>query len=73
VASRWGPTSWSNASDAATAWLAERARTGMTDALDEYLAQPFYVAGHVTGRTGEFVAPDELHDRIIEHLTATKP
>ena len=43
----------------------------MTDALDEYLAQPFYVAEPFTGRTGELVAPDELHDRVTELLTAT--
>jgi hypothetical protein len=72
---RWpavGSTSWSRSGDVASAALAERARTGMTDALDEYLAQPFFVAEHVTGRPGELVTPDELHDRVSE-LVATTP
>ena len=59
-----GPPRGADPATSATAALAERARTGMTDALDEYLAQPFYVAEPFTGRTGELVAPDELHDRV---------
>ena len=43
----------------------------MTEALDEYLAQPFYVAEPFTGRTGEHVAPDELHDHVTELLATT--
>ncbi len=71
---RWpavGSSSWSRSSDVATAALAERARAGMTDALDDYLAQPFFVAEHVTGRPGELVTGDELHDRVSELATTT--
>jgi hypothetical protein len=68
---RWpaiGSASWSRAGDAAMADLSRRARDGMTDALDEYLAQPFYVAEPVTGRPGESVAGDVLRARVEELL-----
>jgi hypothetical protein len=64
---RWpaiGSASWSRVGDAANADLARRARDGMTDALDEYLAQLFYVAEPVTGRAGESVEGDILRAQV---------
>jgi F0F1-type ATP synthase beta subunit len=43
----------------------------MTDALDQYLTQPFFVAEHVTGQAGEHVATDKLQQRVTELLAAT--
>ena len=64
---RWpavGSASWSKVADAASADLANRARTEMTDALDAYLAQPFHVAEHVTGEPGESVSISDLHETV---------
>ena len=55
-----GAASWSKVGEPAVAALAEAARAHVTDALDEYLAQPFFVAEPFNGRAGEVVAPDEL-------------
>jgi RNA polymerase sigma-70 factor (ECF subfamily) len=64
---RWpaiGAASWSKASTPAVAALADRARAGMTEALDGYLAQPFFVAEPVTGRPGEVVAATDLYEHV---------
>lgn len=71
---RWpavGSASWSKASDPVTAALAQRARTGMTDVLDQYLSQPFYIAEHITNRPGEHVPLDLLHQRVAELIADT--
>jgi RNA polymerase sigma-70 factor, ECF subfamily len=54
------PSSWSRVADPDVAALADRARARPTDALDDYLDQPFFVTEHVTGRSGEWVEHDEL-------------
>jgi RNA polymerase sigma factor (sigma-70 family) len=67
VRGRWpavGSASWSKVADQATAALADRARAHMTDELDEYLAQPFFVAEHVLDTPGEHVPVDELRSRV---------
>jgi len=67
--SRWpavGAASWSKVGEAAVVALAERARAYMTDALDEYLAQPFFVAEPFNGRAGELVSPEELLTGVRE-------
>jgi RNA polymerase sigma factor (sigma-70 family) len=64
---RWpavGSASWSKAADPAMHALAERARRDMSDELDAYLAQRFFVAEHVTGRPGETVTVDEMRGRV---------
>jgi len=56
--------SWSKAGDPEMSALAQRARVGMTDELDEYLSQAFYVAHHVTGQPGESVPVSELRQQV---------
>ena len=73
LAGRWpavGADSWSKVADAEGADLAARARDGMTDELDAYLAQPFFVAEPVMGVSGESVPLDELRS-AVERLLAT--
>jgi RNA polymerase sigma-70 factor (ECF subfamily) len=68
---RWpavGAASWSKVAEPAMAELADRARAHMTDALEDYLAQPFFVAEAFTGRTGEAVPPGELAARVLALL-----
>jgi RNA polymerase sigma-70 factor (ECF subfamily) len=68
---RWpaiGAESWSKVVPADTAELADRARRAMTDELDAYLSQPFYVAEPITGMPGETVPVDELRARVTELL-----
>jgi F0F1-type ATP synthase beta subunit len=62
--------SWSKVADAAGADLAARARAGMTDELDAYLAQPFFVAEPVMGVPGESVPLDELRSAVEGLLAA---
>jgi hypothetical protein len=68
---RWpaiGSDSWSKVGDAETQTLAARARVEMSEALDEYLCQPFFVAEHVTGQPGESVPVEELRARVAALL-----
>jgi RNA polymerase sigma factor (sigma-70 family) len=68
---RWpavSSASWSKVGDPGLSALADRARVEMTDALDEYLAQPFFVAEHVTGQPGESVPLTLLHERVTALL-----
>jgi hypothetical protein len=60
--------SWSKVASAETAELADRARQSMTDELDAYLSQPFYVAEPVSGMPGETVSVDDLRTRVGELL-----
>jgi RNA polymerase sigma factor (sigma-70 family) len=69
---RWpaiGAESWSKVVPARTAEIADRARRSMTDKLDAYLSQLFYVAEPVTGMAGETVPVDELLARVTELLS----
>jgi hypothetical protein len=73
---RWpavSATSWSKAADADTAALAELARAAKSDQLDEYLAQPFFVAEHVTGQPGESVSPATVRTRVEQLLAGCNP
>jgi RNA polymerase sigma factor (sigma-70 family) len=68
---RWpaiGSDSWSKAGDAETQTLAARARAEMSEELDEYLCQPFFVAEHVTGQMGESVSVEELRAHVAALL-----
>jgi hypothetical protein len=60
---RWpavGPESWSKVHDGEGAALAAGARAALTDALDAYLAQPFFTAEPFTGVPGASVPVEEL-------------
>ena len=59
-----GAASWSKVGEPAVSALATRAREAMTDELDEYLAQPFYIAHQFTGQPGESVPVSELRRRV---------
>lgn len=64
---RWpavGSESWSKVADAEGAALADRARTGMSDELDAYLAQPFFIAEPVLAAPGTSVLVDELRSAV---------
>jgi RNA polymerase sigma-70 factor (ECF subfamily) len=68
---RWpavASTSWSKVATPEIGALASRARAGMTDALDEYLSQPFFTAEPMTGRPGASVSDEELRGRVSELL-----
>jgi hypothetical protein len=68
---RWpaiGPSSWSKVGDPEVVELAARARASMTDALDAYLSQPFYVAEPATGVPGESVPLEVLRERVAALL-----
>lgn len=68
---RWpavGSASWSKVADEEIASLAARARAAMSDELDAYLAQPFFVAEPVTGERGETVAPAALRAEVAALL-----
>jgi RNA polymerase sigma factor (sigma-70 family) len=73
-AGRWpaiSERSWSKVGDTD---LARRARSGRTEALDDYLTQPFFVAEPLInlGR-GVFVALDELHAEVEALLAQPLP
>ena len=64
---RWpavGAQSWSKCGDPAMQDLARHARAHLSDALEDYLCQPFFVAEHVTGRPGEHVAAADLQSDV---------
>lgn len=65
---RWPAISSASWSKVADVDIADRARAGMTDALDDYLSQPFFIAEPVMGKPGESVSIDELRsavDRLV--------
>lgn len=60
--------SWSKVADPDGAALAEQARAGMTDELDAYLAQPFFIAEPVLAAPGTSVRVEELRANVRELL-----
>lgn len=70
---RWpavSPESWSKVADPEIAELADLARANMTDELDAYLAQPFFVAEPVMGSPGETVTPEDLRAAVRQLVQA---
>jgi hypothetical protein len=65
--------SWSTVGPPALAELAARARSEMTDDLDEYLCQPFHIAEHVTARPGETISLAELTVEVTNRLSSERP
>jgi hypothetical protein len=65
--------SWSTVGSPSVAELAARARSQMTDDLDQYLCQPFHIAEHVTARPGESISLDELTVEVANRLSSERP
>jgi RNA polymerase sigma-70 factor (ECF subfamily) len=69
---RWpavATTSWSKVADPEIARFARIVSGGLTDAVDEYLAQPFFVAEPMTGVSGEHTSSASLRASLARMLT----